>query len=168
MSDPAREQSDQDAMHQHGPVHAPMDRRSFLVWAAGTSIGASTIFIGATVVQAMVPPARSVDGRKREGRAVVARMSDLTLHEPRVTEYGECRVFVVKTSGTQARVFDAACPHLGCELLFDETTKEFVCPCHHSAFTISGRRLRGPARRNMISAIAEIVDGDVVVSGFRA
>lgn len=168
MSDPAREQSDQGAMPQHGPAHAPMDRRSFLVWAAGASIGASAIFVGATVVQAMVPPARSIDGRKREGRAVVARMSDLALYAPRVAVYGEYRVFVVKTSGTQARVFDAACPHLGCELRFDETANEFICPCHHSAFTTSGTRLRGPARRNMVSAIAEIVDGDVVVSGFRA
>lgn len=167
MSD-SIESADQGAAGRLRPVQVPMDRRSFLVWAAGVSLGASGIFIGATVIQAMVPPTRSIDGRQNAGRTRVARMSDLKLNQPRLAEYGEDKIFVVKTSGTEALVFDAACPHVRCELRFNEKSNEFDCPCHNGAFTIKGVRLRGPAPRNMISAVSEIVDGEVMVSGFRA
>jgi Rieske Fe-S protein len=150
------------------PSLAPMGRRRFLLWAAGASLGASAVFIGATVIQAMVPPARSVDGRKSPGKLAVARLSDLQVDKPRRTEYGQDTVFVVKTSATQALVFDAACPHMGCELVFNDRTREFDCPCHNSGFSIDGARLRGPAPRDMLSAVSEIVNGEVVVSGFRA
>jgi Rieske Fe-S protein len=167
MSDPTRS-ADEDAPHRLRPVPVPVDRRGFLVWAAAASLGASLVFIGATVIQAMVPPSRSVDGKKNAGRLVVARMSDLKVNEPRRTDYGEDTVYVVKTSNTEALVFDAACPHMGCELSFNEQSNEFDCPCHQSVFTIGGVRLKGPAPRNMISAVSEVVDGEVVVSGFRA
>jgi Rieske Fe-S protein len=160
--------TDQDAARRVSPAPVSMDRRRFLVWAAGASLGASGIFIAATVIQAMVPPARSADGRKSAGRVSVARLSDLKVNEPRLAEYGQDLVFVVKTSGTKVLVFDAACPHVGCALVFSKESNEFKCPCHKSAFSIEGRRLMGPAPRNMISALSEIVDGEVVVSGFRA
>jgi len=165
MSDPIGLPDEGVATDQIVP---PLSRRRFLVWAAGASLGASAIFIGATVIQAMVPPARSVDGRKNVGKVVVARLSELRLNEPHVAEYGQDAVFVIKTSGTRALVLSAACPHVGCALAFDEKSGEFVCPCHGGAFTITGRRLRGPAPRGMISAVSEVVNGEVIVSGFQA
>jgi len=160
--------TDEGAVRPLDPLPAPMERRRFLVWAAGASLGASAVFIGATVIQAMVPPSRSVDGRKNAGSVAVARLSGLKINQPRLTEYGQDAVFVVKTSATEVLVFDAACPHIRCQLSFNERSKEFDCPCHNSAFTIEGVRLRGPAPRNMIAAVAQIVNGEVVVSGFRA
>jgi Rieske Fe-S protein len=160
--------SDQDAVQFPDSTQSPITRRRFLVWAAGASLGASAVFIGATVVQAMIPPSRSVDGRKNAGRVSVARLSDLQLNEPRLAEYGQDAVFVVKTSGTKVQVFSAACPHVGCALAFDKQSNRFVCPCHRSTFALDGRRLNGPAPRGMISAESEIVNGEVIVSGFRA
>ena len=160
--------TDKDAGRRVTPAPVSMDRRGFLVWAAGASLGASGIFIGATVIQAMVPPSRSADGKKRAGKVAVARVSDLKVNEPRLAEYGQDLVFVVKMSGTKVLVFDAACPHVGCALFFSKESNEFKCPCHNSAFSIEGRRLVGPAPRNMISAVSEIVNGEVVVSGFQA
>ena len=149
------------------PVQVPLDRRAFLVWAAGVSLGATGVFIGATVIQAMVPPERSIDGRTNLGRIRVARISELKLYDPIRAEYGEERIFVVKVSGTEVLVFDAACPHVGCELKFDALAGEFVCPCHASAFTVEGKRLRGPAPRDMVARVAETVNGEVIVSGSR-
>ncbi|MEI7813868.1 MAG: Rieske (2Fe-2S) protein [Coriobacteriia bacterium] len=167
MSDSV-ETTDQDDTRRPDPASAPMERRNFLVWAAGASLGASAIFIGATVIQAMIPPARSVDGKKNAGKIAVARVSDLEVNKPHLTDYGEDKIFVVKASGTEVHVFDAACPHVGCQLIFNPETVEFDCPCHKSVFTVKGVRLRGPAPRNMISAVSQIVNGEVVVSGFRA
>ena len=39
------------------------------------------------------------------------------------------------------------CPHLGCSVLWDETKKQFDCPCHSSAFDRYGVVLNSPAPR---------------------
>ncbi len=47
------------------------------------------------------------------------------------------------------KVYDAHCTHMGCILNFDEKKEKFVCPCHSSEFSISGVRLKGPAKRDL-------------------
>jgi len=47
-------------------------------------------------------------------------------------------------------VFSRKCPHLGCLLSFDAEKEEFVCPCHKSRFTLEGKYLDGPAKKDLI------------------
>jgi Rieske Fe-S protein len=39
------------------------------------------------------------------------------------------------------------CSHLGCSVLWDESKKEFVCPCHSSSFDNFGNVMSSPAPR---------------------
>jgi cytochrome b6-f complex iron-sulfur subunit len=39
------------------------------------------------------------------------------------------------------------CTHLGCSVTWEESRKRFICPCHSSAFDISGDVLNPPAAR---------------------
>jgi cytochrome b6-f complex iron-sulfur subunit len=39
------------------------------------------------------------------------------------------------------------CTHLGCSVAWEEKQNRFVCPCHSSAFDISGEVLNPPAAR---------------------
>jgi cytochrome b6-f complex iron-sulfur subunit len=39
------------------------------------------------------------------------------------------------------------CTHLGCSVTWDENQHRFICPCHSSAFDISGDVLNPPAAR---------------------
>ncbi len=39
------------------------------------------------------------------------------------------------------------CTHLGCSVSWEENKKRFICPCHSSAFNISGEVLNPPAAR---------------------
>lgn len=55
----------------------------------------------------------------------------------RRTDQGRDRIFVLR----------AACTHLGCTTQWDPSLRQFVCPCHGSAFSLNGSRLRGPATR---------------------
>lgn len=48
-----------------------------------------------------------------------------------------------------AKAFSGRCPHLGCQLTYFPQVSRFQCPCHGSRFSIEGRRLEGPARKNM-------------------
>jgi len=38
---------------------------------------------------------------------------------------------------------------LGCTTQWDPSLRQFICPCHGSAFSLDGERLRGPATRAM-------------------
>ena len=39
------------------------------------------------------------------------------------------------------------CTHLGCSIAWEENKRRFICPCHSSAFDISGEVLNPPASR---------------------
>lgn len=41
------------------------------------------------------------------------------------------------------------CTHLGCRLNFNEQENLLVCPCHQSRFSRQGKRMAGPARRDL-------------------
>lgn len=41
------------------------------------------------------------------------------------------------------------CTHLGCRLNFREKENLLICPCHHSKFTKEGKRVDGPARKDL-------------------
>lgn len=146
----------------------PMDRRSFLFTAAATSLGASVFFLFATLAQALLPPSRSIEGMTEAGEQSVARLSDLELKKPVVVEYGDDRIFVIKTSPLTAVAFDTACPHARCTLAFDDRVNGFACPCHGGFFALDGRRLKGPSRRDMVRFRTRVVNGDVIVFGQEA
>jgi Rieske Fe-S protein len=57
-------------------------------------------------------------------------------------------VFLV-TRGEEPMAFSARCTHLGCTLSFDEVSKRFQCPCHGSVFDMNGKRVAGPAKRDL-------------------
>lgn len=55
--------------------------------------------------------------------------------------------WVLKKSDREVVAFSPQCTHLGCAYHYSESTKEFVCPCHTSAFGLDGSVLTGPAPR---------------------
>ena len=41
------------------------------------------------------------------------------------------------------------CTHLGCKINFIKDKNIFQCPCHRSEFSIYGRVIKGPAKKNL-------------------
>jgi menaquinol-cytochrome c reductase iron-sulfur subunit len=56
-------------------------------------------------------------------------------------------IWVIKHSSSEVTVFSPICPHLGCHYAWHAETHEFVCPCHGSIYSITGKVLGGPAPR---------------------
>jgi len=56
------------------------------------------------------------------------------------------RVVVGEDAGAPAgfAVFSTTCTHLGCGVRWDESGRQFLCPCHGGVFDASGRPVRGP------------------------
>lgn len=52
------------------------------------------------------------------------------------------------------------CTHLGCRLNYSEEEKLLICPCHQSKFTREGKRIAGPAQRDLTSFPVEKMSDD--------
>ena len=145
---------------------AIVSRRRFISVLASASLGATALFSVAMVSRAVLPPGRSIEGKTKPGPQVVGRVDELEPENPVLVEYGDDVIFLTKLADDTVLVMSAACPHVACKLAWNPSTKEFDCPCHASAFTVEGELLYGPAPRGMIPAKYEIVEGEIIVSGF--
>lgn len=73
--------------------------------------------------------------------------------------------FIIFDTDSKPIAVSRKCTHLGCTLNYHELEKMLICPCHQSRFDKNGKRLAGPARRNLDTfAISEI--GEEGTDGF--
>jgi menaquinol-cytochrome c reductase iron-sulfur subunit len=72
-------------------------------------------------------------------------------------------VWVVKHSDNDLTVFSPICTHLGCHYDWVASTHEFICPCHNSFFSITGKVLAGPAPRPLDTLPYRIESGVLYV-----
>ena len=52
-------------------------------------------------------------------------------------------VYVVKRNNDY-RIFSNVCTHMQCPVHWDDTIKQFLCPCHGGLYDISGKNVGGP------------------------
>ena len=64
--------------------------------------------------------------------------------------------------GDAVKAWSVVCPHLGCSVNA-EPDGSFGCPCHTSAFDKTGKKIAGPAPRDMDPLTTKIEDGFVHV-----
>lgn len=66
--------------------------------------------------------------------------------------------------GESVRAFNVTCPHLGCAVEYrenpEEKKTEYYCPCHQSAFTVTGERKNTTPPRNLDSLDVKVVKND--------
>ena len=62
---------------------------------------------------------------------------------------GLYNLWIIKHSDTEVTVFSPICPHLGCQYDWYPEAEKFICPCHGSIFSITGKVLGGPAPRGL-------------------
>ncbi len=75
--------------------------------------------------------------------------------------------WVVKSATNQVVAFGPQCTHLGCAYHWDETRNEFLCPCHTSLFSITGKVLSGPAPRPLDRYETKIEGGKLLLGRLR-
>lgn len=72
--------------------------------------------------------------------------------------------WVVRVDEKNVVAYSPSCTHLGCAYHWDAPTKNFVCPCHTSAFSIDGKVLTGPAPRPLDRFVTKIDNGKLLIS----
>src|SRR5215475_5766407 len=72
--------------------------------------------------------------------------------------------WVVRTDERNVIAYAPSCTHLGCAYHWDDPSKNFICPCHTSAFSIDGKVLSGPAPRPLDRYVTRIDNGKLLIS----
>lgn len=149
--------SEQQGGPEEGGDHTPVgSRRTFFGWV--TKIAAGLVGLGLAIPLAgyVISPALK---RKAQSWVEVGRIDTLPEGEPTQLEYVtivrdgyleakiQKAVWAVKHPDGAVTVFAPLCTHLGCGYHWDRTDRRFKCPCHGSAFDVTGEVLAGPAPR---------------------
>lgn len=78
--------------------------------------------------------------------------------------HGVCIVRQPHAGRSRIVALRAACTHLGCITVWNESEQRFRCPCHGSAFTKEGVNIEGPAPRPLERcAIRLTEDGQIEI-----
>jgi len=132
------------------------DRRTFwmaVIYGLPGLIGAALAIPAALYL--LVKPKSQAKGNWVEA----ADLSQLQVRKPEEVVFRRSRVdgwrvlnekataWVVKMDDQNVVAYSPQCTHLGCAYHWDEKEKNFICPCHTSAFSIDGKVLAGPAPR---------------------
>ncbi len=145
----------------------PTRRHFYLTFIYGLSAAMGVMVAAPAFAYLFLPP----KAHREEQWVDAADLSQIPVNTPQEVSYRMNKVdgwkvssekataWVVKKADNQVIAFAPQCTHLGCAYHWDETTKNFQCPCHTSAFAIDGRVISGPAPRPL-DRYAVKIDGN--------
>lgn len=133
------------------------DRRSFLNWFLGTSVGATLLSIGYPVFQFLSPP--------EVPEADVHRIDAGPTNDPeyldkgfRIIRFGAEPVIVVRVTESDFRAFAGTCTHLDCIVEFQKPEQRIWCNCHNGGYDLTGRNTVGPPPKPLEVFQVDLVD----------
>jgi cytochrome b6-f complex iron-sulfur subunit len=126
-------------------VSAQVSRRSFLnmLWAA---LGLAALAEFLWLAFSFLWPAKPGSA---EGQAnTVVPAGSLASFEPgTVTAFQRGEFYLVRLADGGLLALSCKCTHLGCTVPWVEKEKMFLCPCHASAFDMTGNVINSPVAR---------------------
>lgn len=72
-------------------------------------------------------------------------------------------IIVAHTAENEYVAVDIKCTHKGCDVVYSNESKLFVCPCHGSEFKTTGEVQKGPAKQALASYQTKYKNGEVIV-----
>lgn len=154
---------------------AAKDRRKFLTLIPLAVFGAIAASLGVASKKFLAPSAAAKEAGETvaENWKTLGAVADLGGEEPiekiisveknagwsKTIE--DTTVFVLPKHDN--KVLSSVCPHEGCPVVWDRETKNFLCPCHDSFFSDSGKKLSGPSTKDLTALETCVEDGKLKV-----
>lgn len=133
-----------------------IERRSFLGYMIAMIATGIASVLGVTIVRYTVGPALSPSRTSDWTNAGLLdeipedkpiKRSVVISQEAGWGRMNSQRLVWIIRKGHDLTVFSAVCSHLGCTI--NEAVDGFICPCHGSAWNALGKKIGGPAPRNL-------------------
>jgi len=80
-----------------------------------------------------------------------------------VTAFAKGQFYLVRLADGGFLALSRRCTHLGCTVPWDEQGRRFACPCHASAFDVTGAVLSAPAPRPLDLYTIHVANGVIKV-----
>jgi len=119
-------------------------RRSLLAWVWGLLGLAAATEAAWVALSFLLPKPRAADDE--ESSLLVAGPVE-QFGPGTVTAFPRGKLYLVRLEDGGFLALSRTCTHLGCTLPWEQEQQRFVCPCHASAFSITGDVLSPPAPR---------------------
>jgi cytochrome b6-f complex iron-sulfur subunit len=136
-----------------------VSRRGFLniLW---TVLGLAALAEFLWLAISFLWPAKSGSLESQAGTAIPA--GALSSFGPgTVTAFQRGEFYLVRLADGGLLALSCKCTHLGCTVPWIEKEKKFLCPCHASAFDITGSVISSPAAR-ALDAFAVTIENNIV------
>jgi Rieske Fe-S protein len=124
--------------HQSNPYHSIVDSCRWDV--VGT---------GGGMVKEGYHTAKHLIGDKIKQHLSNKTIQDLSADEGGIVKADGKLVGAYRDKNGKYHVVNPVCSHLGCNVLWNQTEKKYLCPCHGSSFAYDGAVLHGPAVNNL-------------------
>jgi len=72
-------------------------------------------------------------------------------------------VWANSNRGHNIKIFSSTCTHLACNVIWEEETNQFICPCHSGRFDSSGKPLAGPPTKPLSVLDHKIEEDNLLV-----
>ncbi len=124
---------------------AEVSRRDFLnvLWAA-LGLAALAEFVGMAV--SFLRPAKPGNAESQANTEIPAG-SVASFAPGTATAFQRGEFYLVRLDDGGILALSCKCTHLGCTVPWLEKEKKFLCPCHASAFDLTGNVINSPASR---------------------
>ncbi len=145
-----------------------LERRSLLGYMIGMIATGMASVLGITIARYAIAPALSTS--RSAGWINAGLLEEIPENRPikrslvvsQEAGWGRVnsqRLVWIIRKDNELTVFSAICPHLGCTV--NETAEGFICPCHGSAWNAQGKKIGGPASRNL-DLLEHRTQGDIL------
>ena len=142
---PSRIKTSKDKTPDAAP--AAVSRRSFLniLW---TALGLAALAEFLWMAFSFLRPARP-GGAENQANTVIQAGAVASFAPGTVTAFQSGEFYVVRLDDGGLLALSCKCTHLGCTVPWVEKEKKFLCPCHASAYDITGNVINSPATRSL-------------------
>jgi cytochrome b6-f complex iron-sulfur subunit len=131
------------------PDEAPdaVSRRSFLsiLWSA---LGLAALMEFLWMTFSFLLPAKP-GSAENQANTVIHAGAVASFAPGTVTAFQSGEFYIVRLDDGGLLALSCKCTHLGCTVPWIEKEKKFLCPCHASAFDITGNVINSPATRSL-------------------
>ncbi len=98
-----------------------------------------------SVQQGIRYPGRYIGGRKKSA----ANIDSIAAGHGAIIDHNGQKVAVYKSDSGEISAHSAVCTHMGCIVGWDDSAKQWQCPCHGSQYNKAGKVVHGPAKRDL-------------------
>ena len=138
---------------------AAVSRRGFLniLW---TALGLAALAEFLWVTFSFLQPARP-GGAENQASTVIQAGEVASFVPGTVTAFQSGEFYVVRLDDGGLLALSCKCTHLGCTVPWVEKEKKFLCPCHASAYDITGNVITLPATR-ALDIFPVVIENNVI------